>query len=104
MQDTPQIPGFRVERLLGAGAYGFEAASQRYFGKSARQVNPAEAAMLAGLLKAPSRYAPTSDLQQSRARASPPCSCTGASTEDAAGLGLLSTSLPGAEIGLVTHS
>ncbi|MAS45109.1 MAG: glycosyl transferase [Rhodobacteraceae bacterium] len=55
---------------LGAGAYGFEAASQRYFGKSARQVNPAEAAMLAGLLKAPSRYAPTSDLQQSRARAS----------------------------------
>ncbi|MEC9434960.1 MAG: PBP1A family penicillin-binding protein [Pseudomonadota bacterium] len=54
---------------LGAGAYGFEAASQRYFGKSARQVNPAEAAMLAGLLKAPSRYAPTSDLQQSRARA-----------------------------------
>lgn len=54
---------------LGAGAYGFEAAAQRYFGKSAREVNPAEAAMLAGLLKAPSRYAPTSDLSQAQGRA-----------------------------------
>lgn len=54
---------------LGAGTYGFEAASQRYFGKSAAQVNPSEAAMLAGLLVAPTRYAPTSDLARSRARA-----------------------------------
>ncbi|WP_083581535.1 PBP1A family penicillin-binding protein [Oceanicella actignis] len=54
---------------LGAGAYGFEAAAQRYFGKSARVVTPAEAAMLAGLLKAPSRYAPTSDLSQAQNRA-----------------------------------
>src|SRR5690606_22246374 len=44
---------------LGAGARGFEAAAQRYFGKSAANVSPAEAAMLAGLLKAPSTYAPT---------------------------------------------
>ena len=54
---------------LGAGSYGFEAASQRYFGKSARDVTPSEAAMLAGLLKAPSRYAPTRNLERARSRA-----------------------------------
>lgn len=55
--------------FLGAGARGFEAASQRYFGKSAAEVNPAESAMLAGLLKAPTRYAPTNNLQRSQDRA-----------------------------------
>ena len=54
---------------LGAGSRGFEAASQRYFGKSASQTTPAEAAMLAGLLTAPSRYAPTANLQRSQNRA-----------------------------------
>jgi penicillin-binding protein 1A len=54
---------------LGAGAYGVEAAAQKYFGKSARRVNLSEAALLAGLLKAPSRYAPTSNLKRSNARA-----------------------------------
>lgn len=54
---------------LGAGARGFEAAAQRYFGKSANQVNVAEAAMLAGLLPAPSYYAPTGNLARSQARA-----------------------------------
>ena len=54
---------------LGAGARGFEAAAQRYFGKSAAKVNPAEAAMLAGLLKAPSRYAPTNNLKRAQDRA-----------------------------------
>ncbi len=43
---------------LGNGAYGVEAASQRYFGKHASEINPAEAAMLAGLPQAPSRYNP----------------------------------------------
>ena len=43
---------------LGAGAYGVDAAAQRYFGKSARDVTVAEAAVLAGLLKAPSHYSP----------------------------------------------
>lgn len=43
---------------FGAGAYGVEAAAQRYFGKSSRAVNVAEAAMLAGLVQAPSRLAP----------------------------------------------
>lgn len=54
---------------LGAGARGFEAAAQRYFGKSANQVSVAEAAMLAGLLPAPSYYAPTGNLARSQARA-----------------------------------
>ncbi|MGX9848275.1 transglycosylase domain-containing protein [Limimaricola litoreus] len=54
---------------LGAGTRGFEAASQRYFGKPAGQVNPAEAAMLAGLLKAPTTYAPTNNLARSQDRA-----------------------------------
>jgi membrane peptidoglycan carboxypeptidase len=54
---------------LGAGARGFEAASQRYFGKSAMVVNPSEAAMLAGLLVAPSYYAPTRNLERAQRRA-----------------------------------
>ncbi len=54
---------------LGAGSRGFEAASQRYFGKSANEVSPAEAAMLAGLLVAPSRFAPTANLERSQNRA-----------------------------------
>src|SRR5580692_1703347 len=44
---------------FGSGAYGVEAAAQRYFGKSARKVTLGEAAMLAGLVKSPSRLAPT---------------------------------------------
>ncbi|SOC14144.1 transglycosylase domain-containing protein [Rhodobacter maris] len=54
---------------LGAGARGFEAAAQRYFGISAANVNPQQAAMLAGLLKAPSTYAPTTNLKRSQERA-----------------------------------
>lgn len=53
---------------LGAGAQGFEAAAQRYFGKSAREVNVVESAMLAGLLTAPSRFAPTNNLQRAQDR------------------------------------
>ena len=54
---------------FGAGAYGVEAAAQRYFGKPARHVSLAEAALLAGLLKAPSRYAPTRSPGRAEARA-----------------------------------
>ncbi len=46
---------------FGSGAYGVEAASRRYFGKSARDVSLSEAALLAGLLKAPSRLSPARD-------------------------------------------
>ena len=55
---------------LGAGTYGVEAASRRYFGKSAREVNAHEAAIVAGLLKAPSRLAPTASIERARERAS----------------------------------
>ncbi|MCB9945197.1 MAG: PBP1A family penicillin-binding protein [Geminicoccaceae bacterium] len=53
---------------LGAGAYGVQAAAERYFAKNAADLTLAESAMIAGLLKAPSRYAPTNDLALSRAR------------------------------------
>lgn len=54
---------------MGGGAFGVEAAAQFYFGKSIRDVNLAEAAMLAGLYKAPTKYAPHVDLAAARARA-----------------------------------
>lgn len=53
---------------MGGGAFGVEAAAQFYFGKSIRDVNLAEAALLAGLYKAPTKYAPHIDLAASRAR------------------------------------
>lgn len=53
---------------LGAGSRGFEAASQRYFGISAAEVSPAQSAMLAGLLKAPSSFAPTGNLSRAQDR------------------------------------
>ena len=53
---------------MGGGAFGVEAASQYYFGKSVRDINMAEAAMLAGLFKAPTKYSPLVDLAASRAR------------------------------------
>src|SRR3984885_15251947 len=43
---------------FGSGAYGVEAAAQKYFGKSAKMVNLSEAAVLAGLMKSPARLAP----------------------------------------------
>jgi 1A family penicillin-binding protein len=60
---------YLARAYLGAGARGFEAASHRYFGKSAAEVTVSEAAMLAGLLVAPSRYAPTNNLKRSQERA-----------------------------------
>lgn len=54
---------------LGAGAYGVEAASQVYFKKSAKDVNLYESAILAGLLKAPSRFSPLSNPKLADARA-----------------------------------
>lgn len=54
---------------FGAGAYGIDAAANRYFDKSARRLEVAEGAMLIGLLKAPSRLAPTRDLAAAQRRA-----------------------------------
>ncbi len=54
---------------FGSGAYGVEAASRRYFNKPARDVTLAEAALLAGLLKAPTRLSPARDPKAANARA-----------------------------------
>jgi penicillin-binding protein 1A len=54
---------------MGGGAFGVDAAAQYYFNKSARDVNLAEAAMLAGLFKAPTKFAPHVNLPAARARA-----------------------------------
>jgi 1A family penicillin-binding protein len=53
---------------FGAGLYGAQAASLGYFGKSAADLDVAQAAMLAGLVKSPSTYAPTVDLARATAR------------------------------------
>src|SRR4051812_11264698 len=54
---------------FGSGAYGVEAAAQRYFGKSAKNVTIAESAMLAGLVKSPSRLAPNRNPEGAEQRA-----------------------------------
>ncbi|MDP3852687.1 transglycosylase domain-containing protein [Phenylobacterium sp.] len=54
---------------FGAGAYGIEAASQRYFGKPASQLTLGESALLAGLMKGPSRYSPVSATERAEQRA-----------------------------------
>ncbi len=56
--------------FLGAGTRGFEAAAQRYFATSSADLNAQQSAMLAGLLVAPSYYAPTRDLERAQRRAS----------------------------------
>ena len=53
---------------LGQGTYGIEAAAQCYFGKSATKLNLAEAAMLAGLPKAPSKFSPFVSLEKAKQR------------------------------------
>jgi penicillin-binding protein 1A len=54
---------------FGAGAYGIEAASQRYFGKPASKLTLGEAALLAGMMKGPSRYSPVSATDRAARRA-----------------------------------
>jgi penicillin-binding protein 1A len=54
---------------FGGGAYGIDAASRRFFGHSATELSVPEAAIVAGLVKAPSNYSPTADLEAARGRA-----------------------------------
>lgn len=64
------ILGLYLNRVyFGSGAYGIDAAAQRYFGHSAKRLTLAEAALLAGLVKAPSNYTPLrgKDLAYNRA-------------------------------------
>src|ERR671912_1975159 len=53
---------------FGGGAYGIDAASRRFFGHSARTLSLGEAAIIAGLVKAPSNYSPTADVEAARDR------------------------------------
>lgn len=54
---------------LGSGTYGIEAASNKYFQKTSREINLKEAAIIAGMLKAPSRYNPISSAKRANDRA-----------------------------------
>ena len=54
---------------FGAGAYGIEAASQRYFNKPANQLTIGESALLAGMMKGPARYSPVSASERAARRA-----------------------------------
>ncbi|MEL7028113.1 MAG: PBP1A family penicillin-binding protein [Pseudomonadota bacterium] len=68
--EKTEILSLYLNRIyLGAGAYGVDAASRRYFSKPAKEAGLAEAAMLAGLPKAPSAYAPSAHLARAEARA-----------------------------------
>jgi len=53
---------------LGNGAYGVEAAAESYFNKPVEQLNLAEMALMAGLVKAPSRYSPVNSLKRAKDR------------------------------------
>ncbi|HXD45627.1 MAG TPA: penicillin-binding protein 1A [Pseudolabrys sp.] len=66
----PEILALYLNRVyFGSGAYGIEQAAQRYFGKPAKQLTIAEAAMLAALVKSPSRLAPTRNYKEAEKRA-----------------------------------
>lgn len=54
---------------FGGGAYGIDAASRRFFGHDATQLSLGEATIIAGLVKAPSNYSPTADVEAARGRA-----------------------------------
>jgi penicillin-binding protein 1A len=55
---------------FGHGAYGVEMAARTYFGKSAREISLPEAALIAGLLKAPNKYSPIRNFSRAKARQS----------------------------------
>jgi penicillin-binding protein 1A len=54
---------------FGGGAYGVDAASRKFFGHPGNELNTAEAAVIAGLVKAPSHYSPTADVEAAKGRA-----------------------------------
>lgn len=68
--DKQQILELYLNRVyFGGGAYGIDAASRRFFGHSATRLSLEESAIIAGLVKAPSRYAPSADPEAARGRA-----------------------------------
>jgi len=63
------LTGYLNRVYLGAGAFGVDAAAKTYFGKPATQLNLQESAIIAGLLKAPSKYSPATDMKAALDRA-----------------------------------
>ena len=69
LYSKPQILELYFNKVyFGDGLYGAEAASRGYFGKHASELSVSEAALLAGLVKSPSSYAPTASLERAVAR------------------------------------
>jgi len=69
MYTKPQILSFYLNKVyFGDGLYGIEAASRGYFGRHASDLSVAQSALLAGLVKSPSSYAPTVSVPRARAR------------------------------------
>ena len=65
-----QIMELYLNRVyFGGGAYGIDAASRKFYGHPATELDLAQSAIIAGLVKAPSRYAPTADPERARGRA-----------------------------------
>jgi penicillin-binding protein 1A len=62
------LTGYLNRVYLGAGAFGVDAAAETYFGRHATQLDLVQSAMIAGLLKAPTRYSPASDMDAAMAR------------------------------------
>jgi penicillin-binding protein 1A len=63
------LTGYLNRVYLGSGAFGVDAAAKTYFGKPATQLDLMECAIIAALLKAPSRYSPATDMNAAMARA-----------------------------------
>ena len=64
------LAGYLNTAYFGAGVYGVDAAAKRYFGRTAKELSLSEAAMLAGLVRAPSALSPSRNLDGARQRAS----------------------------------
>jgi len=66
----PQVLELYLNKVyFGGGAYGIDSASRKFFNHSARELSLGEAAIIAGMVKAPSRYSPTADVQAAVSRA-----------------------------------
>src|SRR4029078_4292577 len=64
-----QILELYLKRVyFGGGAYGIDAASRKFFGHGANHLSRGEAAIIAGLVKAPSNYSPSADVEAARSR------------------------------------
>ena len=68
-EKTEILASYLNRAYFGAGAYGIATAARRYFGTTPARLNLAQSAVLAGLLRAPSRLAPTRHPDRARARA-----------------------------------